>query len=458
MRDPKRILVLPFFFLPEAWNGIDEHLLLLSGRLNRSKHQLAVLCQAHDGPQTQTLAERAGIELINAPYEPDTPGPERCRRLRRLLKGERFSVLHMHSPVAGGQFWPALAARMAGVKTAVTYHQVQPWRMPLKTRVLNRVTHSQLVDKTIAVSRAVQKTLQGNAGLIASQIEVIPNAIELTPQLREARLENQFVPAVLREPQHDGDQKPLTLRLSKGLRLLNGGLSQFPDRLSDKAGEGLPNAPAGATRLGYFGRLSPEKGLSVLLRALALVPAGRPAQLYLAGDGPQREELVSLARSLEIEERVTFLGFRNDARDLMTRMDVIVHVPEYEGFGLVMLEAMAAGKPLIVNDAPGGMTDLVTDGVNGLVVPAGSPERLAAAIESLTSDKSLRNQLGVNGFKICSERYAAPVFGERMGRLYDSLFDPSIDPVANGAGRQPDTVPATRGPARVGSPPPETNS
>jgi glycosyltransferase involved in cell wall biosynthesis len=388
---PRRILVLPFYFLPEVWNGIDEHLLLLS-RLNPSKYQLAVLCQANDGPQTQTLAKRAGIELLTAPYEPGTPGPQRCLRLRRLLRAQRFTVLHMHSPVAGGQFWPALAAKMAGVKTAVTYHQVQPWRMPLKTRLLNRFTHSRLVDRTIAVSGAVQRTLQTSAGLLEPQLEIISNAIDLTPQTEEA-------------------------------------------------GDTLPRMPVGAIRLGYFGRLSPEKGLAILLQGMALIPASRRAHLFLAGDGPQREELVSLARTLKIEERVTFLGFRSDARALMTQMDAVIHVPEYEGFGLVILEAMAAGRALIVNDAPGGMTELVSDGVNGLVVPAGSPGRLASAIETLAVDESLRSYLGANGLKICSERYAAPLFGERMERLYDGLFDPSIDdPLAAGPGKQPDML------------------
>jgi glycosyltransferase involved in cell wall biosynthesis len=121
-------------------------------------------------------------------------------------------------------------------------------------------------------------------------------------------------------------------------------------------------------------------------------------------------------------------------------MDVIVHVPEYEGFGLVLLEAMAAGKPLIVNDAPGGMTELVSDGVNGLVVPAGSPERLASAIEALIADESRRRYLGAEGFKICAERYGATTFSERMERLYDSLFDFSIDAFADETGKQPDTL------------------
>jgi glycosyltransferase involved in cell wall biosynthesis len=106
----------------------------------------------------------------------------------------------------------------------------------------------------------------------------------------------------------------------------------------------------------------------------------------------------------------------------MAAMDVVVHVPEYEGFGLVLLEAMAAGKPLIVNDAPGGTTQLVKDGVNGRVVRAGSVEQLAAAMLSLASDGPARERLGIAGRRICGERYSAPAFARRVEQVYDSLF------------------------------------
>jgi glycosyltransferase involved in cell wall biosynthesis len=245
--------------------------------------------------------------------------------------------------------------------------------MPLKTRLLNRLTHRLLVNRTMAVSGDVKRTLQTNAGLDGDRVEVVPNGIDLAvgPPAPAPALER-----------HEGK-----------------------------------------VLLGYFGRLSPEKGLSTLLRSFALaLDSGQPLHLFLAGEGPQRQDLERLAFDLNIESSVTFLGFRDDARSLMSEMDAVVHVPEYEGFGLVILEGMAAAKPLIVNDAPGGMTDLVQDGVNGLVVPAGSIEHLASAIRRLAGNAGERQRLGANGLKICGERYSAPVFARRVESVYDSLL------------------------------------
>jgi glycosyltransferase involved in cell wall biosynthesis len=119
---------------------------------------------------------------------------------------------------------------------------------------------------------------------------------------------------------------------------------------------------------------------------------------------------------------VTFLGFRHDARQLMSQVDVVVHAPEYEGFGLVMLEAMAASRPLVVNDAPGGMRELVLDGVNGVVAVAGSPRSLAEAILKVASLPALRQQLGENGRRICEERYSAEVMAQRTQEVYERLI------------------------------------
>jgi glycosyltransferase involved in cell wall biosynthesis len=369
-----KVLFMPFFFLPETWNGIDEHLLLLTRFLDRENYHLAVLKQENHGPQTDLLAARAGIELIEAPFGGVESGPSRSNKLARLLRDREFSILHMHSPSAGGQLWPALGARKAGVRAIATYHQVQAWRMPVKTRLLNRITHAFLVDRTTAVSSAVERTLRTNGGLGRVPLQVLANGIDLAT----------------------------------------------PPGAAD-----LPPRRAGEVRFGYCGRLSPEKGLDVLLRGFALIKDSLPqTRLFLAGDGPQRQELERTAARLGLTERVVFLGFRADSRAVISEMDIVVHVPVYEGFGLVMLEAMAASKPLIVNDAPGGMTDLVKDGVNGRIVAAGSADQLAHAMASLAADEAQRTRLGLGGLRICSASYSAPSFAKRVESVYEAVLRP----------------------------------
>jgi glycosyltransferase involved in cell wall biosynthesis len=374
MAQPHRVLFFPFFFLPERWNGMDEHLLMLANHIDRRRFELAVLEHPSDGEQTRLLSERGRIRLLEAPYAVDADGVHRFRSLVRFFRKERVSLLHLHSPTVGGQLVPALAARVAGVRATVsTYQQIQPRKLPRKSRLLSGLNHALLIDRVIAVSNDVGVTAQKMAGIGGKRITVIPNGIEVDVECET--------------------RESLTLRRR------------------------------GEVRLGYFGRLSPEKGLSVLLHAFALLEHQHPeATLFLAGDGPQRDELESLARKLQIESRTHFLGFRTDARALMKEMDLIVHAPEYEGFGLVMLEAMAARRPLVVNDAPGGMRELVHHGFNGLIASAGSPVALAEGMGRLVESPALRLQLGENGRRLCEERYSAEVMARETQAIYEQLL------------------------------------
>ena len=352
---------------------MDEHLLLLARHLDRGQFELLVLTHPTDGPQTHLLAERADIRAIPAPYPPHAGALTRLAALRALYRNERIDLLHLHSPAAGGQWVPVLAARLTGVPVAATYHQVQAIRLPVKTRLINYVIHRWLIASTVAVSRGVKASLARAAGLPERRITVIHNGIDRTEEPRVAA-----------------------------------------------GSPALPARAPGEVRIGYFGRLSPEKGLAVVLQALANLAVQCPqAHTLIVGDGPERERLEAITRLLAIEDRVSFLGFRPDARALMAEVDIIVHTPVYEGFGIVVLEAMAAGRPVVVNDSPGGLTEIVTHGETGLVVPANSPSALAAALAQLCADPEARRRLGQQGLARYEERFSARAMAERVAALYE---------------------------------------
>ena len=368
-----RLLFYPVHFLPEPWNGIDEHLLLLARSLDRDRFEPLLLHRPRDGPQTQALAERAGIRLVPMP-ESAGGVRQRLHALCALLRRERVDILHIHTPAAGGQAIPALAARLAGVRaTLVTYHQVQPRRLPARSRTLNSLTHMLLIDATVAVSGDVCETLVHAAGLPRRRIRVIRNGIDPAP------------PPV--------------------------------------ATDGLPPREPGEVRIGYFGRLSHEKGVHVLLRALAEVVARAPhVRTFIVGDGPERAALAALAAHLGLSERVSFLGFRPDARALMAQVDIVAHVPIYEGFGLVVLEAMATGRPVVTSDAPGGLRDIVDHETTGLVVPVGDAAATARALLRLVEDAETRRRLGANGRARCVQHFSATRMVERVTALYEAAL------------------------------------
>jgi glycosyltransferase involved in cell wall biosynthesis len=181
----------------------------------------------------------------------------------------------------------------------------------------------------------------------------------------------------------------------------------------------LPRRSAGEVRIGYFGRLSPEKGVAGLLEALASLTRVCPeCRTLIVGDGPQRTELEELARRLGLVERVRFLGFRTDARAIMEQVDVVVHTPLYEGFGIVVLEAMAAGRPVVANDAPGGIAEMVIHRQTGLVAPAGSSAAVVEALARLARDPAERRRLGQNGRARYEQQFSARAMAERTAAVY----------------------------------------
>lgn len=375
MTTPRRLRVLlyPFHFLPEEWNGIDEHLLLLSRYLDRERYELLVLAHESDGPQTWTLAERAGLRLVEAPYRSGEISRERLGALRALYERERIDLVHFHSPVAGGQAIPAVAARLAGVPaTVATFHQIQDRRLSTKSRAVSYVTLSLFVDDIMAVSNGVKETLVRAAGAPRSRITVVHNGIEASETAT--------------------------------------GASALPRR-------------DGEVLIGYFGRLSPEKGVPGLLEALALLAPRCPqARTVIVGDGPDRALLEAMAVQLGIADRVQFLGFRADARQLMAQVDLVAHVPVYEGFGIVVLEAMAAGRPVVGNDAPGGVSEIVVHADTGLIVPAGSAACLARALAYLVESPHERARLGQNGRARQERHFSARGMVERIEEAYASAL------------------------------------
>ena len=132
-----------------------------------------------------------------------------------------------------------------------------------------------------------------------------------------------------------------------------------------------------------------------------------------------------------------FLGFREDARALMGAVDVVVHAPAYEGFGLVVLEAMAAGKPVVVNDAPGGVTEIVLAEETGLVVPLDSAPALADALQRLVADPRARERLGQQGALRFQMHFTAGRMAGAVAGLYERCLGPgaprAFNPVSTAA-------------------------
>ena len=177
-------------------------------------------------------------------------------------------------------------------------------------------------------------------------------------------------------------------------------------------------APLGEPRILFVGRLAPQKNVDLLLRAFALL-AHPQAQVIIAGDGPLRGELEASALRLGIADRVRFLGWIDRERmpQIYHQSTVMVLPSHYEGMSNVVLEAMAAGLPVIAT-AVEGMSELITDGRTGLTVPPGDPDALAQAIHQLLNQPSRRQALAIEARKRVQEQFT----WDAAARRYLELF------------------------------------
>jgi glycosyltransferase involved in cell wall biosynthesis len=165
-------------------------------------------------------------------------------------------------------------------------------------------------------------------------------------------------------------------------------------------------------------RLHEGKGHVYLLQAAKLIPE---ALFVFAGDGPERGRLEAYARQIGVEGQVIFLGHRNDVPQLLAACDMFVLPSLYEALGLSILEAMAAGKPVVAT-AVGGIKESVIDGVTGLLVPPRNPESLADAIRRLLYDRALATRIAESGRTRAVELFSSDAMAQAVIRVYDELI------------------------------------
>jgi glycosyltransferase involved in cell wall biosynthesis len=174
----------------------------------------------------------------------------------------------------------------------------------------------------------------------------------------------------------------------------------------------------------FFGNLVQYKGPNVLLRAFANIKKGYPdVQLIFAGRGPMHHELISLAKKLGVEQGISFTGYvEEELKPLYYKSADIFCLPSVnltEAFGIVNLEAMACGLPIVASNL-GGIPDLVKEGENGLLFDSGNVKELSNKLEYLLDNKNLRRNMGEKGEKLAAD-YSWIKIAEKTEAVYKSL-------------------------------------
>lgn len=181
----------------------------------------------------------------------------------------------------------------------------------------------------------------------------------------------------------------------------------IPNAIDAQRFADVQRSPAkdGEFRVGFVGRLDPIKSIPDLISSIALLPAN--ARLSIFGEGAMRGTLTELIARLGVADRVTLRGAIRDPREAYKEIDALVLPSQSEGFGLVLIEAMAAGIPVIGTDVD-GIRDVVSGGQNGLLVEHGKPDQIASAVNRIMTEPALRNSLVAKAKHEVASRFAWP--------------------------------------------------
>ena len=173
--------------------------------------------------------------------------------------------------------------------------------------------------------------------------------------------------------------------------------------------------------IGTAGRLVPVKGHTILLKALHTLSERHPTvRLLLVGDGPLRDSLKSEARRLGLEEKVILAGHQEESYDFIHMMDIFVLPSLHEGIPMVLLEALALERPVVASRV-GGIPEVVSNGVSGMLATPGNDAEFAVALQELIQDREVAVALGIAGRHRVEQDFDAALMAKRTATLYQSF-------------------------------------
>jgi len=356
-------------------SGSENHLLALASHLDHSRYRLTFCLLVGSGPDLSDYVaalEAAGVEVVRFPIHADLD-PLLLWRLVRFLRARRPDIVHTH--LIHGDLYGTLAARLARVPAVVsTKHNDDAFRRNRFYAWLSRQA-ARRQDRIITISDHLARFSVEVEGLKADKITRIHYGLDGTA---------------------------------------------FRARVRDVAGVRAEfDIPAGAPLAGVVGRLTEQKGHTYLLRAWVQVTTVFPeTRLLVVGDGPLRGELQRRAHDLGLGDSVIFAGRREDVPRIMAALDVVALPSLWEGFGLVLLEAMAVGRPIVASRVS-AIPEIVVDGETGLLVPPRDVDTLAQALLALLRDPQRATEMGRRGRVRLEQEFTV----ERMVAQTEAVYE-----------------------------------
>lgn len=354
--------------------GLEWVVINLLKRLDKDRFSPSAACLL-DGGTLVNEVKKLGFELdiLNKPDKLDFSA---FLRLAKILKEKKIDLIHTHN--TGAYIYGGIAAKIAGVNALVHTEHGRCFpdkkRLMWTEKILSAFTHS-----IIAVSEDLKEKLVEFEKIDPRKISVIPNGIDV----------DLFKPT----ERQSVEQKKEELGLDKDIFIV-----------------------------GTVGRLDPIKDHRNLIEAFKIAEKYMPAaKLLIAGDGPLMDSLKLKVESLKLQEKVKFLGERNDIVELLNVFDLFVLPSKSEGVSLTLLEAMAARKPIIATDVAGNK-EILEHGKDGYLVPACSTEKLSEAILYLAKNPAMAFKLRNAAYVKVRQKYSLENMISRYQDIYASAL------------------------------------
>jgi len=354
----------------QMFGGGEIWMLRALRALQERGHHVWLCCRPETEVGKRAVAQGIAVEFVRFGGDFD---PRTIFKLARFMKRERIDAVltNMDKELRLG----GIAAKLAGVPVVIPRRGID---YPLKNRWRYRFAYNVLATRIMANSQATKRALLRHAPwLDAERIEVIYNGIDAEPFVQPSA-------------------------------------HNFRAVWNVKSDEPL---------LGFVGQLDERKGIRVLLAAFQQIKRELPkTRLVFVGQGPLREFIADEVKQHNWDGVVLLPGFLDDVAGVMQAIDILLLPSLWEGFGIVLIEAMAAGKPAISTDTS-SMPEIIADGQTGYVVPPGDAEALAERTIRLLRNAALREKFG----QAARQRLAEKFTHERMIEEVENLFQREIN-------------------------------
>lgn len=360
--------------------GAELQMFLLAKFLDKEKFTPILVCSNY--PALDRWCDnfsKEGIKVIriNVKHKHD---PKHYFELRRILKEENINLLHIHvwNPASCRYAFSAASSRKIPIIT--TEHD--PFKLNLFKDLIKKRSLKK-VNCVVTVSKNNQKILQKLYPEFKNKFVVIPNGIDTT------------------------------WWHSQSLRITD------LDRKKTK--EELFLAHENSLIITSIAELHERKGLKYLIEAIPeIITKFQNIKLAIVGEGPQRNELEKLIKELKIENHVILTGRQKEIPKLLKCSDIFVLPSRREAFGLVILEAMISGLPIIASNT-GGIPEIITANKTGILVEPESSQELSKALIKLIENDKKRQEFSLAGQKLVHEKFEAKKMAEEYAKIYENV-------------------------------------